>query len=35
MNTELATHGIKNGTQIMAVVLHSNPRELKVKCLEF
>ncbi|KDR09755.1 NEDD8 ultimate buster 1 [Zootermopsis nevadensis] len=29
MNTELATHGIQNGTQIMAVVLHSNPKEIK------
>jgi hypothetical protein len=35
MNTELATHGVQNGTQIMAVVLHSNPEELKVRSLIF
>jgi hypothetical protein len=35
MNTELATHGVRNGTQIMAVVLHSNPEELQVRSLKF
>ncbi|PNF44038.1 hypothetical protein B7P43_G16238 [Cryptotermes secundus] len=29
MNTELHTHGIQNGTHIMAVILHSNPKELQ------
>lgn len=29
MNTELRTHGVQNGTHIMAVILHSNPKELQ------
>lgn len=29
LNSELATHGVRNGTQIMAVVLHNNPEELQ------
>jgi hypothetical protein len=31
MNTELHMHGVKNGTHIMAVILHSNPKELQVR----
>jgi hypothetical protein len=30
LKSELATHGVRNGTQIMAVVLHNNPEELQV-----
>jgi hypothetical protein len=30
LKSEVATHGVRNGTQMMAVVLHSNPKELQV-----
>ncbi|KAJ4443419.1 hypothetical protein ANN_05087 [Periplaneta americana] len=29
VNTDLSAHGVRNGTQIMAVILHSNPKELQ------
>jgi hypothetical protein len=35
INTELCTHGVQNGTHIMAVILHSNPEELQVRSLKF
>jgi hypothetical protein len=35
MNTELHTHGVQNGTHIMAVILHSNPKELQVRSFKF
>jgi hypothetical protein len=35
INTELRTHGVKNGTHIMAVILYSNPKELQVRSLKF
>jgi hypothetical protein len=35
MDTELHTHGVQNGAYIMAVILHSNPKELQVRSLKF